>query len=434
MKYYNKYMNYKIKNEKIEHLLKIKNMVGGNKFQCNPQNNFDDICQENINGQYKSKDSCINDCENKFIDNQLEKINLKKETRKFYTFIKDLIKKEKMTVYIKGGNALGLHVLKILCKKYGNTEKYQKKFDSFLLLDLVKDWDFAAYTDKEITPEYRKKLDKLARKHHLHQRASTFILYQTRQPIMTDDKALFEISVLEKKDNYTELEIPMTTMKIKINENNIKYIFMFAVSFMDDIKHINLNLVKRMTDKLSVVIHPNKNGFYNFTDHFDDGELSKELVDIAKIFKKYDNNLPQFLITHIKDAFRILYRLPEKNLIKTDKIKSFLENDLHCKNNDWILDTNFVRLQIDEFTKLIGKKINSIYDQTNSLDKVQEFFINVRFMPRVECDFKLFSTTGVLLLNNMFKQLLTKIDTNQIDQFDTSVKFYKLLKFLKSIL
>jgi hypothetical protein len=47
---------------------------------------------------------------------------------------------------------------------------------------------------------------------------------------MLDDKALFEISIVDS-DSYSDLEIPLTTMKIRVHEYNIKYIFMFAKLF-----------------------------------------------------------------------------------------------------------------------------------------------------------------------------------------------------------
>jgi len=45
-----------------------------------------------------------------------------------------------------------------------------------------------------------------------------------------DDQALFEIAILEN-DNFIGLELPATTMKVKINRRNLFYVFMLAKYF-----------------------------------------------------------------------------------------------------------------------------------------------------------------------------------------------------------
>ncbi len=178
------------------------------RYFCEPKNKFSDICFEASNGKYNTKESCINDCENKYIDNELIKIKIKQETIPFYFFIKDIINNEKIDVYLKGGNVLGLKILKMIYDKYKHDdEKFLETFKKFLELDLVKDWDFAAFSNNKITPEYRKHLDKVARKYHLHQRASTFILYQTKTPMLLEEKPLFEISIVDS-DSFSKLELP----------------------------------------------------------------------------------------------------------------------------------------------------------------------------------------------------------------------------------
>ena len=52
----------------------------------------------------------------------------------------------------------------------------------------------------------------------------TFILYQTEFPIKLNDVALFEISIMED-EIFSNLELPLTTMKIKINKKNLNHIF-----------------------------------------------------------------------------------------------------------------------------------------------------------------------------------------------------------------
>ena len=426
MGYYNKYKKY---HDKINSL---NNQFVGGKFDCQPKNEFKNICQESSTGKYKSKDSCLNECENLYIKDQLIKENLYQETGKFYNFIKELINKEKMTVYIKGGNALGLQVLKMIYDEYkNNDQKFKKYFDEFLKLELIKDWDFAAYTKKEITENDRDMLDKLAKQYQLVPRAKTFILYQTKKPILTDDKPLFEISILDN-EKYSSMEIPLTTMKVKVTEYNVKYIFMCAKSFISHKKgqQFDMELLKRMISKISVIINPHQNGFYNDPKNFDKGELNDKLIEYIRNYAKYEKNLPQFLATHLEDPFRMLYRLPEKNIPKTKKIIKLLETTLpHMRYIGWLFDPDFVIEMIELFTKELGNKIEKIYEK-DGIDSVDKFLDGV-YWSRTEIEYnKLIGEFGKKLLNNILGKLIKQMGKDNIEKLDSKNKFYHLLQFL----
>jgi hypothetical protein len=431
MSYYDKYKKY---DNKISFLKK--NIEGG-KFECQPKNNFNDICIENNNGKYNSKNSCINDCENQYIKEQLLKANLSQETGKFYKFIKELIKSENIDVYIKGGNVIGLQVLKLLYDNYkDDDEKFKKYFNKYLELELIKDWDFASYSKNEITEEYKKNLDKLAKKNNLVSRAKRYILYQTKKPVLTEGKALFEIAIWENDcEKYSCMEIPLTTMKMRITEYNIKYIFMFAKlfhSYKISNEDFDIDILKRLISKISVIIHPCRNGFYNDQKNFDNGDLSNDMINLIKKYEKEDKNLPQFLITQIKDPFRIIYRLPEKNIPKTKKISSFLDSANINKNTDWLFDSDFVTKIIENFTKDLGNEIEKIYKK-DGLDKVVKFLDNIDWMiDRGTTTYKdSFSDYNKKLLDNILGKLIENMDIKELDNLDSKNKFFNLLQMLK---
>jgi hypothetical protein len=428
--YYNKYNKY---NKKLD-ILK-KNMIGG-KYECNPKNNFNDICIENQNGKYKSKNSCINDCENYYIREQLLKANLIKETGKFYKFIKEIIKNENIDVYIKGGNVIGLQVLKLIYDKYKDEpENFKKYFHDFLELELIKDWDFASYAKNEITDEYKNKLDKIAKKNNLVSRAKRYILYQTKKPILTEGKALFEIAIWENDcEKYSCMEIPLTTMKMRITKFNIKYVFMLAKIFHGykiSKEEFDFDLLKRLISKISIIMYPCKNGFYNDLKNFDDGELNENLIKFIQKYEKEDKNLPQFLVTHIKDPFRMIYRLPEKNIPKTQKIASFLESAKIKNKIDWLFDTDFVKKMIEKFTTDLGNEIEKIYKK-DGLDEVMIFLNNIDWMiDRGTTTYKdSFSDYSKELLDNILGKLIKQINKNEINKLDSKNKFYNLLQML----
>jgi hypothetical protein len=488
--YYDKYIKYKSKYLYLQQLLfnqqtqnkqnkqnnqhnqdnqdnqdKQHNQEGG-RFDCDPSKPFKDLCFEKQDGKYKNKEGCVNDCENNHINYHLIKTGIKGETIKFYLFIKDIIKNQKCDVYIKGGNVIGLKVLKMIRDKYKNDDKkFAEVFEKFLELELIKDWDFAGYTKKPITDEYRETLDKIANEYKLVPRAKTFILYQTKRPLLTDDKPMFEIALLDS-DSFTKLEIPLTTMKVKVNEYNLKYIFMFCKSFMLNknynrkdksyikteekpkdkdteykayINDFDFDMLKRMIDKIQIIIYPHAIGLYEVNkNNFDKGILSDELVKFIQKYDDFDKNLPQFLIIHIEDPYRILYRLPEKNMKKNDKIKKFIEDYINKTRQSWLFDSTFIDKSIKIFMDDLGKHIlstyNTVYEKTKSrqesLEKALTILDGISFN-RVQIDYNMLTDYGKHILRLLFGDLINKIDIINLGELTNSnVKTIEFIKFL----
>lgn len=433
MSYYNKYKKYLKKINSLNKNPELPSLVHlGGRYKCVPENKFADICVEENEGKYKSKDGCINECENNYIKDQLINGNLNHETAKFYNFIKEITRDEKIDVYIKGGNVIGLKILKMIYDEYkDDDEKFKKYFDDFLKLDLIKDWDFSSYTKKEITQDYKKKLDSIAKKYYLVSRAKTFILYQTKNPILSEGKALFEISILENDNaKYSTMEIPLTTMKVKVDQFNVKYIFMFAKLFLDHAKgeEFDFDLLKRLISKISIIIHPSENGFYHDPKNFDKGNLNDALIKFIEKYKKYDENLPQFFSTHLQDMLRLLYRLPEKNIPKTQKILKFLDATFSDKKGvDWLFDPKFVSKIVGDFTKDFGKKIKKIYKE-DKMEGVMKFMDGMRWN-RIEIDYNnLLTDKSKELLGNMLNKLIKKVGKDKINELSEDNKFNRILK------
>jgi hypothetical protein len=425
-------------------------ILNGGRYECNPNKNFPDICIESDKGIYKTKESCINDCETKYINKQLQEINIRHETMKFYLFIKDIIQNEDMEVYVWGGNALGLKVLQMIHQKYPDDDKkFEKAFNEFLKLDLIKDWDFRSITKKEITPEYRAKIDKISKKYNLVPRAKTFILYQTPKPIEIDDKAMFEISIVDS-NLYSDLEIPLTSMRVRVTEYNLKYIFMFAKSFFSyKLKNepFDFVILKRMLNKIKISIFPHKDGLYNITNDFDKGNINDDLINFIKEFSKNDINLTQFILTMLKDTSRIFYRLFEKNIPKTNKIKHFLEDDIKWKGKiEWLFDSKKIENILKDFIKNLGKKISSIYNNNYNKSKsyesalldVSNFMKGVSFK-RVQIDYdNLFTDESKKLIKMVFNDLIKEVGKNNIlnisIQQNNKSKEPSLIDFIKFLI
>ena len=401
------------------------------RFNCEPENKFSEICSSNSKGYYKSKTSCMNDCENRYIKYNLKKANIFSETTIFSNFIYTLLSKN-YDVYLKGGTVLGLYILKLLYDKYGNDyTTFEKYFNELVKLDLIKDWDFTTYTHTPIDDKLKESLENIAKKNHLVLRAKTFILYQTEFPIKLNDAALFEISIMED-EIFSNLELPLTTMKIKINKKNLNHIFMFAKCFYSyKVKNIPIDtdIIKHMISKLNFYIYPNKNGLFSINkNNYHIGNLNKNIVEYIH---KFSHNLDkeQFLITQIQEPNRIFYRLLEKNIPKTEKIVVFLKKYDLPSDHSWLLDTKSIEKLISTFISNLGDKLVDIFNkQSNPVDglnAVSDFLYGV-YLKRIEIEYPNTGEKG----KNLIKKLLSKINNKIPKDFYYKYKDNKLIECL----
>lgn len=411
-----------------------------NKFKCDPEKNkYRSICENSKDGSYKTKEECIESCESEYINVQLKKAHIQKESIQYYGFIKKIIDTENMGVYIKGGNVIGLAVLKLIYNKYHNDEiKFSRVFREYLKLELIKDWDFAAYTNgKEITDGYREKLDKIALEFNLVPRAKTFVLYQTKRPILIYDKALFEIAILCADDTeYTKMEMPMTTMKVKVTSDNLKYLFIMAKNFYSwktKSIPIDLDIVKKVMSKMTILIHPHKKGFYDVTNKtMDKGDLNEQLIKFIKNFSFGDPLVTQFLITQVYDPYRLVYRLEDKNLKKTAQIQKFVSEHLRGVDQPkWLLNAKKVGKVVDKFVKVLGEKLVGVYKKSNSLNDVLEFLNGEKNFGRgqIQADWKDLGPNAKHKLKNIFYPLVKHIG---IQEFDKILGTYNIVPNAKS--
>lgn len=406
----------------------------GNKYNCDPKNKFSDICTKSSNGKYNTNKSCINDCENQYINYNLIKAKIKGETVKFNLFINDLLEKG-YEVYLKGGTVLGLKILKMIYELYSE-DNFEKYFNELLELDLIRDWDFVCYTGIPIEDNFREKLDKMANKYSLVPRAKTFILYQTKYPIKLNDQALFEISVMEK-EIFSNLELPLTTMKMKVTKYNLKYIFMFAKSFysykVNNIP-IDIDIIRHMIKGINFYIYPNKDGLFIINkQNYNLGSLKGNIIKFIKDFSKKNINLEQFLITQIQEPNRLFYRLLEKNIPKVDKIINFFQNhSIQYKKLSWLLNIQNIINIVDKFIEKLRDKIFDIYnsaaDSIDGINAISDFMDGVNFK-RIEIEYDNIGEKGKDLIKKLFSKLYNKLPNDILN--NERLKDNKLVECLK---
>lgn len=414
----------------------IMNLIGG-KYICDPnKNKSDQICYVQTNDAhtksekniFNTKIECENKCENKFINVQLKKSKLFNESLQFYFFIKDLINKENMKIYIKGGNVIGLAVLKLIYDEFQeDVNKFAQVFKNFLSMELIKDWDFTAYTDGIDTDEkYRSKLNKMASKYKLVPRAKTFILYQAKIPILVYDKALFEIAIIPADTPYSKMEIPLTTMKVKIDEENLKYIFIMAknfYSYQTKSMPFDLNIIKKVISKTNISIHPHKYGLYDPGTKIDTGDLNHDLIEFIANCVEKNKYWTQFLITQVEDPYRLIYRMPEKNIVKTNQIEKFININLpKTSKPDWLMDTNKATKILNKFIDKLGLELKKIYLSTQLLESVLDFLDGSNFgKPQIQIEWNEFNTNTKNRVKRIFDPMVKIIGKNDFKRMVTSL-------------
>ena len=361
----------------------------------------------------------------KYINRHLHSAKLKSETTQFNLFIFELLKKN-ITVYIKGGCVLALKLLKILYDE-SSEHNFDNYFHDFVKLELIKDWDFSSYVQNTtIDEKYRSSLDALAKKFNLVPRAKTFILYQTRRPIQIGDQALFEISVLES-DNKLDMELPMSTMKVKINRRNLFHIFMFAKSFfVNKLKNepFDLGILKQILKDIEIIIPENKDGLFEI-EKLSTGNLKEPLIEFIKEFANNDINLTQFLMTHIVEPNRLCYRI-FKNITKVNKINTFVkENKLNNKTLGFLFDPIKIKNIIDSFSEALGFKLYMLFKSNSKLEFVEDFLTGVN-LNRIQIHFNEFDCIGKNVVKIIFERLFKELP----EKYSSDTKLFKILSFL----
>ena len=377
------------------------------RYECNPTNKFVDICQVAKDGKYKSRQSCVNDCDRQYIFEEMKKARTSNETHLYYKFLVELMSKG-IRVYLKGGCALAVHILKMILNKFPSETAFKKQFDKFLKLALIKDWDFYGYTYKPITEEFKKEITDIAKRYGMVSRAKRFILFQYKSAIMVADRdALFEINIAEK-ELICDMETVMSVMKIQLTKFNVKYIFMFATAFynfIDKKQDIDFQLIMYMVNKLKVDIHESNNGFFKNNDMINCSLSAPMLtfIDNFIVAHKLNKNSKQFFVSQIKEPKRLYFRLLTKNLPKSERIEQFL-SELGFPKQPWLLDHKLINKIIPLFTDALADEIAKLYKK-GKYKLVNEFLLNVNFKP-VRDEYDRFTPEGLVYINKILDPLI----------------------------
>jgi hypothetical protein len=235
-----------------------------------------------------------------------------------------------------------------------------------------------------------------------------------------------------KNEIYSNLELPLTTMTVKINKKNLNYVFMFAKCFYSyKLKNIpiDIDIIKHMISKLNFYIYPNKNGLFSINkDNYHVGSLNKNIVEYIHKFS-HSIDKEQFLITQIQEPNRIFYRLLEKNIPKVDKIISFLKKYNLPSDHSWLFNSKSIEKLINSFISDLGDKIVDIFNkQSNPVDGLNDVsdFLDGVHLRRIEIEYPNTCEKG----KNLIKKLLFKVYKKIPEDFYYKYRDNKLIECL----
>ena len=284
------------------------------------------------------------------------------ETIIWINFIKELVRTG-YYVSIKGGNVIGLKLLKNLTEEYD--EIPLNIYRDFIKLRLIKDWDFYLVLREG---ENFSDILKIAKKYDLHNEAETMVILRKKNCFKIDGEALFEMSIKDK-ERFSEFEIPLTTIELVIEKQNMHYLY----TLLDYFNNQDEDIVKisRIINKFSICMFPTVNGLFEIDEHnFDKATLYEGMIELIYTSSETIHEA-QFLIAQIIQPDRLFYRLVSKNIPKSNRIREFIKrhhlptinHHFNTPNYDWLLDEKYTVNLIDRFIDSLVEELNKIYQK-----------------------------------------------------------------------
>jgi hypothetical protein len=371
-------------------------------------------------------------------------------------------------IFLKGGFVHGFKLLQLLnnnksltsLEKIELTKKYIRDFD--LTMDIP--GTEVEFKDKDIifaceNPEMRKE-------GHI-----IFVYRYNKKYETPDGEAFIELSVVNGKtpyDHISNLELPLTSMTIEFNEENIELIFSiieyyFKISQKTLLSEEDMNDLIQKTSQLIINVPRSSNGLFNVYE-IDYSNLNEAMIGIINNTTS-NNFIRQFLISHIIEPDRLFFRFYNKNI---KKMKESLEilNFHNCyqnyidEKNEWIVnDIKIINNTIKNFLKNINIEIKKLIEgkeiNRNNLEiilkEVQEkLFTNInlgRLYDKIYTEHNINNIKNIYkLLNYLFDGIISSIlldEPNEINRMyiiisinkDTNLfKLYKLYLYLKNLI
>lgn len=284
------------------------------------------------------------------------------ETVTWINFIKDL-KRANYYISIKGGNVIGLKLLKNLTEVYETIPL--DVYRDFINLNLIKDWDFYL-----VLKENEKVHDVLnmAKKYDIHNEAETMTVLRKKDCYKVDGEPLFEMSV-KTLERFSDFEIPLTTLELIIEKENMHNLYTLIDYFNN--KEEDVEKITRIIKKFNVCLFPIVKGLFELDIHnFDQATIYEGMFNIIRQIGKTIHE-KQFLVAQIIQPDRLFYRLIEKNIPKSNRIWEFINRHhlptinphFNIPIYNWLLNESYIMDLVNRFIDRLINETKCIYQK-----------------------------------------------------------------------
>lgn len=326
-------------------------------------------------------------------------------------------------IFLKGGFVHGFKLIQLLNKN----PSLQAKDKIELTNRYIRDFDLSMYIPGD-DAEFERK-DKEFNDENVEMRKEglkVFVYRYNNKYITSNNEAFIELSVNNGSmpyDHLSHLELPLTSMIIEFNKENIDLIFLIINEYYKISKNILLSpteivgLVENIS-KLKIVIPPSINGLFN-VDKVDYNLLNIKMIDLINE-NVSDIYIRQFIVSHIIEPDRLFFRFFNKNIKKMKESIKLLK-DCNCyqyyikENIEWIVRDKKV---IDRNIIYFLKKLNIMIKEMIKGKTIDE-------------------RNFVKLLNEIQKLLFTNINLGRLNDkihgennINNIKNIYKLLNYL----
>ena len=348
--YQNKYLKYKTK-----YLNLIRQNGGG--FKCDlTRKTKGDLCIED--------EDPSNDRDKAYCENACSTEKLTGEITIWENYLRALLTDEHH-IYAKGGSILGIIVLKDLLLNKPITHELINEYNE---MNLIKDWDL---TVVNVTDEIKSSIKSKGIAYDILDEATAFPVLRYRDGILIANENLLELSI-KTSENLSDLEVPLTAIKFELKLSNLSnFLNLIKLLFNQNTIFDNIDEIKRTLELLDLT--PTnirfEDGFFTvLPEQFNDGGLSPELLSTIESSSS-ELSHRQFLVSQFKEPDRLIYRLLDKNLKKSNNIRNlygrhglsqpaFLINEEKIKT---LITTFFTNLNI-VINREFSKTIESCFD------------------------------------------------------------------------
>jgi hypothetical protein len=304
-------------------------------------------------------------------------------------------------LYLKGGSVIGFLLLKEIYNHHG---KFDAIYENFKQMNLIKDYDFVLEEEECCSDyfyyEFGRECNISLNGTHKYQGKRTFLHVMRSIDILKSDE-LFEMSVCVKDTN---IELPLTTMKIKITKDNFIDIFeLIEKNTSGTIVRDDLKILEQIN--VDIPKHDN-NGMFECEQNIDYLGLSNIISNVINGIS--DNNNHRQCLCYLVKNPTDLSRLRVKNIPKSDKIKNFYRQYFQ-EIPTWLLNNDVILNIVDKFINIIGDIVNDIYSKYNiDIDTIISNIDKLENMMNIyDCDYDLAGIGGdpkdvIDFLNNNF--------------------------------